>query len=250
VALVGANGSGKSTLLRHLNALLVPTFGDVWVDTWNTRDAIHLRDIRTRVGMVFQVPDSQIVATTVEDDVAFGPENLGLGREELQRRVDAALSVTGLEDLRARASHLLSAGQKQRLAIAGALAMRPSCLLLDEATTMLDPQGRRQFLDTIAGLHRSGMTIVAATHDMSEAALAERVVVLAEGQIALSGPVRSVLSQVDRLRGLQLDAPYPTLLAGELATCLDGFPTNLLTVRELVAALTRLSPLQTRTDSP
>jgi energy-coupling factor transporter ATPase len=237
VALIGANGSGKSTLLRHLNALLLPTSGHVWVSGWNTRDRIHLRDIRSTVGMVFQVPDSQIVATVVEEDVAFGPENLGTPEDELRQRVDWALNTVGLAELRHRGSHLLSAGQKQRLAIASALAMRPRCLLLDEATAMLDPQGRKQLQETIQLLHSQSMTIIAATHDMAEAALAQRIVVLAEGCVALEGSPQAVFGQIERLRELQLDVPQAMLLARELAARVESFPGNLLTVAELVDAV-------------
>ncbi len=237
ITLIGANGSGKSTLLRHLNALLLPTSGDVWVAGWNTREVAHVRDIRSTVGMVFQVPDSQIVATVVEEDVAFGPENLGVPERELRRRVDWALETVGLSELRHRASHLLSAGQKQRLAIASALAMSPRCLLLDEATAMLDPVGREQVLLTVDNLHRSGLTIVSATHNMAEAAMGQRVIVLSEGRIALEGEPRVVFGQFDALRNLQLEVPNATLLAKELTHHIPDFPSNLLTVSEVVDAV-------------
>ncbi len=237
VALIGANGSGKSTLLRHLNALLLPTSGRVWVSGWSTSDPAHLRDIRSTVGMVFQVPDSQIVATVVEEDVAFGPENLGTPENEIRQRVNWALSSVELTELRHRASHLLSAGQKQRLAIASALAMRPRCMLLDEASAMLDPQGRRKLQEVIRHLHGQSMTIIAATHDMAEAALAQRIVVLAEGRVALEGSPRTVFSQVDRLRDLQLDVPQAMTLARELSARVESFPANVLTVAELVDAV-------------
>lgn len=237
ITLIGANGSGKSTLLRHLNALLLPTSGDVWVAGWNTREVAHVRDIRSTVGMVFQVPDSQIVATVVEEDVAFGPENLGVPERELRRRVDWALETVGLSELRHRASHLLSAGQKQRLAIASALAMSPRCLLLDEATAMLDPVGREQVLLTVDNLHRSGLTIVSATHNMAEAAKGQRVIALSEGRIALEGEPRVVFGQFDALRSLQLEVPNATLLAKELTHHIPDFPSNLLTVSEVVDAV-------------
>jgi energy-coupling factor transporter ATPase len=238
MTLIGANGSGKSTLLRHLNALLLPTSGDVWVAGWNTREEVNLRDIRSTVGMVFQVPDSQIVATVVEEDVAFGPENLSVPQQELRRRVDWALDTVGLSELRHRASHLLSAGQKQRLAIASALAMSPRCLLLDEATAMLDPAGRQQVLLTIGNLHRSGLSIISATHSMAEAAMGQRVVVLSEGRIALDGKPRVVFGQFETLRSLELEVPQATLLARELTRHLSGFPADLLTVSEVVDAVT------------
>ncbi|MBC7261645.1 MAG: energy-coupling factor transporter ATPase, partial [Chloroflexi bacterium] len=237
VAIIGANGSGKSTLLRHFNALLLPTMGDVWVRGWNTRDTTHLRDIRSTVGMVFQVPDDQIVASIVEEDVAFGPENLGVPEDELRQRVDWALAAVGLTDLRHRASRLLSAGQKQRLAIAAALAMQPHCLLLDEATAMLDPAGQKQVQEILHQLHDNGMTIVSATHNMAEAAQAQRVVVLSEGRIVMQGHPRSIFAQEETLRALQLDIPYPTRMAHRIAAVVRDFPTDVLTVTELAEAL-------------
>jgi energy-coupling factor transporter ATPase len=237
VAIVGANGSGKSTLLRHLNALLLPTQGDVWVGNWNTRDASSLRHIRSAVGLVFQVPDSQLVATTVEEDVAFGPENLGVSQRELPQRVDAALTAVGLMSHKGRASHLLSAGQKQRLAIAAILAMQPRCVLLDEATSLLDPVGKREILQTIQQLHRVGLTIVTATHNMAEAALAQRVIVLSEGRVVMQGAPRSLFAQRTALLALQLDVPAPTRLAALLAARHPGLPADALTASELVDVL-------------
>lgn len=237
VALVGANGSGKSTLLRHLNALLLPSAGDVRVAGWSTRDSTHLREIRSIVGMVFQEPDSQIVASVVEEDVAFGPENLGIQEDELSERVDWALRTVDLSELRHRASHMLSAGQKQRLAIASTLAMRPRCLVLDEATSMLDPAGRRQVLETIRTLHHDGMTIVTATHNMSEAAEATSVVVLAEGCIAMQGTPREVFAREDELRALRLDTPPAARMAHIVAVQIAGFPTDVLSVGELAEAV-------------
>ncbi|HUT16119.1 MAG TPA: energy-coupling factor transporter ATPase [Anaerolineae bacterium] len=237
VAIIGANGSGKSTLLRHLNALLLPTRGDVWIAGWNTRDADHLRDIRSTVGMVFQSPDSQIVASVVEEDIAFGPENLGVPADELRQRVDSALDTVGLSQLRHRASHLLSAGQKQRLAIGSALAMHPRCLVLDEATAMLDPTGRRQLQQTIRQLHQTGITIVTATHSMSEAAQAQRIIVLSKGQVALDGTPRSVFGQEETLRALEMDVPYPRSLARTITARVPAFPPDALTVTELVESI-------------
>lgn len=237
VAIIGANGSGKSTLLRHLNALLLPTEGNVWVKDWNTRQAANLRHIRSAVAMVFQNPDSQIVASTVEEDVAFGPENLGVPQPDLEQRVEWALSTVGLIDLREHASHLLSAGQKQRLAIAGALAMKPRCLLFDEATAMLDPAGRAGLLGTMRALHSDGMTVVTATHHMNEAAEAQRIVVLSAGQVVLQGEPRLIFAQTEALRALQLDVPYPTGLAQAIAGRVAGFPRDILTVPELVNAV-------------
>ena len=249
IAVIGANGSGKSTLLRHLNALLLPSMGNVWVANWNTRDPTYLRDIRSTVGMVFQAPDSQIVASTVEEDVAFGLENLGVPENELRQRVEWALSTVGLSELRQRASHLLSAGQKQRLAIAAALAMRPRCLLFDEATAMLDPAGRVQVLDTIRQLHQDGMTIVAATHNMAEAAQAQRVIVLSEGRVALQGHPHFVFAEEAPLQALQLEAPHPTRLARTIAEHVESFPTDVLTVSELIDAVAmRVEPAPPERD--
>jgi energy-coupling factor transporter ATPase len=250
VAIIGANGSGKSTLLRHLNALLLPTQGNVWVGEWNTRHVANLRDIRSTVAMVFQNPDSQIVASTVEEDVAFGPENLGIPRLELRERVEWALSAVGLTDRREHASHLLSAGQKQRLAIAGALAMKPRCLLFDEATAMLDPAGRRRVLETMQALRQEGLTIVTVTHHMGEAAQAQRIVVLSAGQVALQGEPRAVFAQREALRALQLDVPYPARLAQAIAGRVAGFPNDMLTVAEIVEAIvTRSGPPASPTSS-
>ncbi len=238
VAIVGANGSGKSTLLKHLNALLIPTLGDVWISGWNTRDSSHIRDIRSNVGMVFEVPDTQIVATVVEEDVAFGPENLGIPDNELRTRVDWALEVTGLSKIKHRPSHLLSEGQKQLLAIASTLSMRPRCLVLDECTSMLDPSSRLRIIETIKELHNSGMTIVKATHNMEEAALAQRIIVLSKGCISIHGDARSLFSHEEELKALKLDLPYPARLARRLATNLDYFPVDILTVDELLCAIT------------
>ncbi len=208
VAVVGANGSGKSTLAKHLNALLLPTEGEVRIAGLDTRDPANLWEIRRRVGMVFQNPDNQIVATVVEEDVAFGPENLGLPPEEIARRVEWALGVVGMLEHRHREPHLLSGGQKQRVAIAGILAMQPECIVLDEATTMLDPEGRREVLQTVHRLRdEHGITILHITHNMEEAVEADRIVVLAEGRIALDGPPQDVFADPARLRDLRLDLP-------------------------------------------
>ena len=235
VAIIGHNGSGKTTLAKHLNALLIPTEGDVWVKGMNTKDRSHLRDIRSAVGMVFQIPDNQIVATIVEEDVAFGPENLGLPPEEIRERVDWALGIVDMLPFRNRAPHLLSAGQKQRVAIAGVMAMKPECLVLDESTTYLDPAGRRDVLDVIRRLNEEeGITVVAITHFMHEAVWADRVIVLERGRMAMEGPPREVFGQVERLRALQLDIPQVTELAYELHKRRSSFPANLLTVGEVV----------------
>ena len=240
VVIVGHNGSGKSTLAKLLNALLQPTVGDVWVDEMNTRNQRQIPAIRSKVGMVFQVPDNQIVATVVEEDVAFGPENLGVPRAEIRLRVDAALDAVGLTEKRQRPPHLLSAGEKQRVAIAGVIAMQPKVMVLDEATAYLDPQGRSQVLDVIRQLNRSGMTVVAITHFMHEAVEGNRVLVMENSRIALEGTPRDVFGQVERLRELQLDVPQPTDLAYRLHQRWSGFPEGLLTVPEVVEETVKL----------
>ncbi|HNR96104.1 MAG TPA: energy-coupling factor transporter ATPase [Anaerolineae bacterium] len=240
VVIVGHNGSGKSTLAKLLNALLQPTVGDVWVEEMNTRNQRQIPAIRSTVGMVFQVPDNQIVATVVEEDVAFGPENLGVPRAEIRLRVDAALDAVGLTEKRQRPPHLLSAGEKQRVAIAGVIAMRPRVMVLDEATAYLDPQGRSQVLDVIRQLNRSGMTVVAITHFMHEAVEGNRVLVMEKSRIVLEGTPRDVFGQVERLRELQLDVPQPTDLAYRLHQRWSGFPEGLLTVPEVVEETVKL----------
>jgi len=238
VAILGHNGSGKSTLARHLNALLLPTQGDVRVKTWNTKDRAHTLDIRSTVGMVFQTPDNQIVATIVEEDVAFGPENLGVPRPELVRRVDWALDQVDMLPFRQRAPHSLSGGQKQRICIAGILAMQPEVLVLDEATAMLDPLGRKEVLAIAQRLNQEqGVTVVAITHFMHEALQANRVIVMADGQIVLEGTPRALFQQVDKLRALHLDVPPVTELAIALHQRLPDFPSDILSVEELVAAV-------------
>lgn len=240
LALVGGNGSGKSTLAKHLNALLLPTEGRVVVDGLDTRDPHALWEIRRKVGMVFQNPDNQIVATVVEEDVAFGPENLGLPPEEIAQRVEEALRTVGMLEHRRREPHLLSGGQKQRVAIAGVLAMRPQCIVLDEATTMLDPEGRREVLRTAHRLReQEGIAVVHITHNMEEAAQADRVVVLHEGRVALEGTPREVFRDARRLRRLRLDLPE----VAELSGCLRrrGIPVEgqPLDPEELAAQLLR-----------
>lgn len=240
VALIGPNGSGKSTLARHLNALLLPTSGTVWVDGLPTSDLRHLGAIRQKVGMVFQNPDNQIIATTLEEDVAFGPENLGIPPDEIRQRVEAALAAVDLLDYRWHPPQMLSGGQKQRAAIAGALAARSSCIVFDEPTSMLDPLGRRQVMDTIRHLNATeGLTILLITHSMSEANASQRVLVMDAGQIVMNGPPGQVFSQVERLRGLGLDVP-PIV---EIAHWLRGWGMDLnneppiLTVEQMVEAL-------------
>lgn len=235
VAIIGRNGSGKSTLAKHLNAILTPTSGEVWVDGISTKDESRVFDIRQVAGMVFQNPDNQLVATIVEEDVAFGPENLGVPSAEIRSRVDEALSLVGMQSYARHAPHLLSGGQKQRVAIAGVLAMHPKVLILDESTAMLDPVGRREVMQTAIRLNREQqMTVVLITHHMDEAVQANRVVAMQDGQIVLQGSSRQVFQQVERLRQLGLDVPQVTALARELAASGVPLPTDLLTVEELV----------------
>ncbi len=240
VAIVGHNGSGKSTLSKHLNALLVPSEGRVLVRDWLTTDREHLRDIRSTVGMVFQSPDNQLVATIVEEDVAFGPENLAVPHDEIVRRVNWSLERVDMLAFRHRAPHLLSGGQKQRICIAGVLAMQPRVLVLDEATAMLDPLGRREVLDITHRLNKeNGVTVIAVTHHMDEAAQADRVIVMSEGRIALQGTPREVFAQVDQLRALQLDVPPITQLAHALHQTMPDLPTDVFTVEQFVTAMRR-----------
>ena len=226
VAVLGHNGSGKSTLAKHLNALLLPSQGKVWVDGLDSADPDNLLAIRERVGMVFQNPDNQIVASVVEEDVAFGPENMGVPPEEIRTRVDRALNMVGMYDLREHSPHLLSGGQKQRVAIAGIIAMLPQCIVLDEATAMLDPIGRRETLDTIRTLNEQyGITVVLITHHMDEAAQAQRLIVMSEGHIIEDGPPKEVFQHVEALRAAGLDVPETTSLLYALRK--EGLPVPL-----------------------
>ena len=237
LTILGHNGSGKSTLARLLNGLLTPTAGRVVVEGWETTDAAHLREIRQRVGMIFQSPDNQLIANTVEEDVAFGPENLGVPHDELADRIRQSLEAVGLWKYRRRPPHTLSAGQKQRTAIAGVLAMRPLCLILDEATAMLDPAGRRDVLHIVRDLHDNGTTIVAITHNMEETLQADRVAILQHGRLALTGSPREVFVRPERLHDLALDLPPVTALAHELHHLHPSFPPDCFTVPELVDAI-------------
>ena len=217
VAVLGHNGSGKSTLAKHLNAILLPSGGKVYVDGMDTADEEKLMDIRRTVGMVFQNPDNQIVANVVEEDVAFAPENLGVPPEEIRRRVDDALKAVGMYEYREHAPHLLSGGQKQRVAIAGVIAMQPRCIVLDEPTAMLDPIGRSEVLKTIKELNRtSGVTVVLITHHMDEAAQADRLVVMSKGKVIADGAPREVFKQVEALKEVGLTVPETTELLWEL----------------------------------
>jgi len=238
VALIGPNGSGKSTLARHFNGLLLPTAGRVWIDGLLTSDPRHLWQVRQRVGMVFQNPESQLVASTVEEDVAFGPENHALPPEEIRRRVDDALNIVGLLDYRTHPPQMLSGGQKQLVAIAGALATCPACIVFDEPTSMLDPPGRRQVLETIARLNaEESLTVVMITQSMDEAAAARRVLVMSGGRIVMDAPPTEVFEQGERLRALGLDLPPAVEIAHRLRDQGMVLPRGLLTVEALARAL-------------
>ncbi len=244
VALLGHNGCGKSTLAKHFNALLLPTGGRVLVEEMDTAREENTYPVRRLVGMVLQNPDNQLVSTIVEEDVAFGPENLGLPPAEIRRRVDQALAAVDMTAYKDHAPHKLSGGQKQRIAIAGVLAMHPDCLVLDEPTAMLDPQGRQEVLDTVCRLNKEqGMTVILITHYMEEAALADRVVVMEEGTVLLDGPPRQVFAAGDTLRQVGLDIPQPTALCDALRQRGIDLPGDILTVDDCVAALlARLTP--------
>lgn len=237
-AVLGHNGCGKSTLAKHMNGILLPTGGKMWVAGMDTADETKLYEIRQRVGMVFQNPDNQIVATIVEEDAAFGPENLGLPPEEIRRRVDDALKAVGMYDYRMYAPSQLSGGQKQRVAIAGIIAMRPSCIVLDEPTAMLDPKGRREVMKTIRLLNRNyGITIVLITHYMEEAAQADRVIVMDEGNILLDDTPEEVFSHVEQMKQIGLDVPQVTELVYELRQAGIPLDSHIITEDACVQAL-------------
>jgi len=238
VAIIGTNGSGKSTLAKHLNALLTPTSGVCRIAGMNTAEPENLWQIRQKVGMVFQNPDNQIVAAIVEEDIAFGPENLGIDPAEITVRVREALRLVDMEEYRHHAPHLLSGGQKQRIAIAGVLAMRPQCLVLDEPTAMLDPQGRREVLATVSRLNKEeGITVVYITHFMEEAVAADRVVVMEQGKIIDDAHPAQVFSQVERLKGIGLDVPLAAEVGYRLRKLGFAIPENVITDDELAVAL-------------
>ena len=241
VAVLGHNGSGKSTLAKHMNAILLPTGGAVYVDGMDTADDDLLLDIRRTVGMVFQNPDNQIVANVVEEDVAFAPENLGVPPEEIRRRVDKALQTVGMYEFREHAPHLLSGGQKQRVAIAGVLAMAPRCIVLDEPTAMLDPVGRREVMDTIKKLNRTaGVTVVLITHHMDEAAQADRLVVMSKGQVVADGTPKEVFSHVEALKSVGLTVPETVELCWALRKDGLDLPLDALSDEECAQALYNL----------
>lgn len=235
LVVIGHNGSGKSTLAKHINGLNLPKEGDVWVKGLNTKDEESLWDIRQSAGMVFQNPDNQLVATIVEEDVAFGPENLGIAPKEIRERVDDALLKVDMSDYADSAPHFLSGGQKQRIAIAGIIAMKPEIIILDEPTAMLDPVGRQEVMDTISYLNKSeGITIVHITHYMEEAINADRLVVMEEGRIVMEGRPKEVFSKVEELKSIGLDVPQMTELAYELRKENFDLPEDVLTIEEMV----------------
>ena len=238
VVVLGHNGSGKSTLAKHMNAVLLPSGGAVYVEGMDTKKEELLLEIRRRVGMVFQNPDNQIVANVVEEDVAFAPENLGVPTAEIRRRVDDALAAVGMTEFTRHAPHLLSGGQKQRVAIAGVIAMEPECIVLDEATAMLDPSGRREVLDTVHRLNRErGITVVHITHHMSEAEDADRVIVMNDGVVAMDGAPREIFSRVEELQALGLAAPDTVELLRRLNRHGMDLPLTALTVDECARAI-------------
>ncbi len=239
VAIIGTNGSGKSTLAKHFNVLLQPTEGNVTVCGFDTLDDEHIWNIRQHVGMVFQNPDNQIVAAVVEEDVAFGPENLGVPSAEIRKRVDEALAAVNMTEYAEHSPHLLSGGQKQRIAIAGVLAMKPDCIVLDEPTAMLDPKGRLEVLETIHRLNKEeGITIVIITHFMEEAVTADRVVVMKNGVKLQEGTPREIFTQVDTLKDLGLDVPVAAEVASKLIHKGVDIPNDIITNDELGDALT------------
>ncbi len=250
VAVLGHNGSGKSTLAKHFNAILLPSGGKVYVDGLDTLDEDKLLDIRRQVGMVFQNPDNQIVASVVEEDVAFGPENLGVPSAEIRERVDSALAAVGMTEYARHAPHLLSGGQKQRVAIAGVLAMRPRCIVLDEPTAMLDPVGRKEVLDTVRRLNReSGITVVLITHHMDEAAQADRLIVMHDGHIVADDKPELVFQNVDGLRSLGLEVPEPVALLYELRQAGVDVPLTALTVDQCAQVLEALLTQRPRLEA-
>lgn len=241
LVILGHNGSGKSTMAKHMNALLLPSGGKMYVDGLDTSDIENIWEVRRRAGMVFQNPDNQLVATIVEEDVAFGPENLGVDPKEIRERVDDSLKAVGMYEYRKHAPHLLSGGQKQRIAIAGILAMRPKCIILDEPTAMLDPSGRNEVMKTIKEVNkRFGITIILITHYMDEAAQADRIVVMDKGEKIMEGTPREIFSKVEKIKSIGLDVPQVTELAYELQKEGIDISTEILNIDEMVNALCQL----------
>jgi len=240
VVIIGNNGSGKSTLAKLINAILLPSGGKVYVNNMDTSAVDNLWNIRQSAGMVFQNPDNQIVATIVEEDVAFGPENLGVEPAQIRKRVDESLKAVGMYELRRKPPHLLSGGQKQRVAIAGVLAMKPECIIFDEPTAMLDPSGRKEVMDAILKLNKEGITIIHITHFMDEAVNADRVIVMEDGKVALEGTPKQVFSKVEELKTIGLDVPQVTLLSHDLNEEGINLPKDIITVDEMVRELCQL----------
>ena len=238
IAVLGHNGSGKSTLAKEINAILYPTEGTVWVDGMDTSDEEKLWDIRQEAGMVFQNPDNQIIGQVVEEDVGFGPENLGVPTKEIWERVEESLKAVGMYEFRKYSPNKLSGGQKQRVSIAGVIAMHPKCIVLDEPTAMLDPNGRKEVIRAVRALNDvEGITVILITHYMEEIIHANKVFVMDKGSIAMEGTPREIFSQVERLKELRLDVPQVTLLAYELKKAGVSIPDGILTVQELISAL-------------
>lgn len=241
IAVLGHNGSGKSTLAKHLNAILVPTEGTVWVDGTNTSDPNELWNVRQSAGMVFQNPDNQIIGTVVEEDVGFGPENLGVPTDEIWKRVEDSLKAVGMISYRHHSPNKLSGGQKQRVAIAGVIAMKPRCIVLDEPTAMLDPNGRKEVLRTVEELRKKEkVTVILITHYMEEVIDADKVFVMDHGHVVMEGTPREIFSQVDTLKKYRLDVPQVTILADELKKRGLDIPAGILRKEELVEAICRL----------
>lgn len=241
IAVLGHNGSGKSTLAKHINAILEPTEGSLWVDGFDTTDEKNIWDIRQCAGMVFQNPDNQIIASVVEEDVGFGPENIGVPTDEIWQRVEESLKAVGMLKYREHSPNKLSGGQKQRVAIAGVMAMQPECIVLDEPTAMLDPVGRKEVLEAVHALNREkGVTIILITHYMEEVVEADHVYVMDAGKVVMQGTPRSIFSQVERLKEYRLDVPQITLLAYELKKAGLDIPDGILTREELTEALKKL----------
>ena len=242
IAILGHNGSGKSTLAKHMNALLVPSDGTMWVDGMDTKEDEHLWDVRQSAGMVFQNPDNQIIGTVVEEDVGFGPENLGVPTEEIWQRVEDSLKAVGMIEYRHHSPNKLSGGQKQRVAIAGVMAMRPKCIVLDEPTAMLDPNGRKEVLRSVMELRkREHITVILITHYMEEVVDADHVFVMDHGHVVMQGTPREIFSQVDTLKHYRLDVPPVTILADELRKRGLDIPAGVLKKEELVEILCRLN---------
>ncbi len=238
VAILGHNGSGKSTLAKHINAILLPTEGTLYVDGMDTKEEAYLWEIRQRAGMVFQNPDNQIIATVVEEDVGFGPENLGVPTEEIWKRVEESLKAVGMYEYRTHSPNKLSGGQKQRVAIAGIMAMKPQCIVLDEPTAMLDPNGRKEVIRTVRELNRrEKVTVLLITHYMEEVIFADKVIVMDDGKIVMQGTPREIFSQVEKLKSYRMDVPQITELAYELKKEGMPLPDGILSVEEFVQAV-------------